>query len=191
MAGPKMPLWMADHEWCSPGLILRPVLFDIFTSYLEVGIEWTLREFADDIKLGRTVNLPEVRKALMRELDGLDWRTASNHLGFNWVVTTPWSKVGLRRAASKLHGRKWPGAAGHQTAGWTCASSVPKWPRRTMASWLVLEIVWPAELRKCLSSCEQHWWGCTSSAVQLCTPPYKIQSCLSLCRDEQGSWWRD
>ena len=30
------------------------------------------------------------------------------------------------------------------TAGWTWASSVPRWPSRPMASWLVSGIVWPS-----------------------------------------------
>ena len=41
------------------------------------------------------------------------------------------------------------------------AGSVPGWPRRPVASWLVSEIAWPAGLGKWSSPCTQHWWGCT------------------------------
>ena len=51
------------------------------------------------------------------------------------------------------------------TASRTQASSVPRWPRRPMASWLVPEIVQPAGARKWSSLCTQHWWGRTLSTV--------------------------
>ena len=36
-------------------------------------------------------------------------------------------------------------------------SSVARWPRRPIASWLVSEIAWPAELGKRLSLFTRHW----------------------------------
>ena len=51
------------------------------------------------------------------------------------------------------------------TLGWTWASSVPRWSRRTTASWLVSEIVQTAGAGRCSSACTQHWWGHISSAV--------------------------
>ena len=52
--------------------VLRPVLFNICISSLEEEAECTLIQFADNIKLRRTVNAPQDGAAVQRGLDRLD-----------------------------------------------------------------------------------------------------------------------
>lgn len=75
--------WRPVTSCVHQGSMLGPVIFNIFISYLNEGIKFTLSKFANVSKLGGVADRPKGSAAIQQDLNSLESWAESNLIDFS------------------------------------------------------------------------------------------------------------